>query len=888
MIGRNSYTIFLIFSILLYSSIVQAQKSYIIKGTVIDSLSIPISSVSLVWSKKTDKNKIILGFTRTNNNGEFNFNVSDTGSYILTARDMRFAQETTFFNVRSVESEKNITIKMNRLNVLKIEEVIVSKTKPIIHRGDTTSFSLDYFKDGDERNLEELLKKIPGISINKENGIITVGDKEIEKIMVEGEDFFGKGYQILTKSMPVRPLDRLEIINDFQHNKFLKGIDKSDKVAMNLVLSEDSKHVWFGNVIAGISPFESFFYDGSLSLMNFSKKNKTYLTTSAGNVGKNALSYLSTLVNGDKDYYSLNNNIQTYEPINLVEDNAMIFNRERFLFNNTQFYSINNIKSIFNNKISIKSNFAYNIEKDNYFNSKTETYFSIEEPTSIKEENKLTKRNLVALGVLDINYAINSNSEINSTSTYQLSKKDDYKYGFVNLLDLNEKAQINQNRLDQNIRYINKLKNNTVLTMLGNFTYDKRQNDYSVNRNFFENLGISNHENFLQQTESNLSYWAFETSLKTRKNKNILFANKAGVNYLKSSLNNSLNLTTAAKNHVLKIINKEYYFSQNIELRYAKLISNIDLGLHYKDISTDNHVIKNRYSKLFLVPDLRFQYSLNKKNQLTLSFIHTRRDLSVEDMYQNLIVTNFRSVKQGLSDISLLSKPVYSFRYNFGNYLDKFSFSSQIHFTTNENYLAYDYNIHKDYILLNSLLMNNKQGLAFRNVLDYYFSGLKSNIKLKAIYNSFRLNQRFYTGEWELVTNKSSTLGFEIRYGSGKLINYNIGFDINRFSRKLVSESTNTNYLGFMGIDISLSKKIKNKFTLEYYKLGGATTRSNYTFLDSELIYNISSKLQLSLIGKNLTNTNFFSQAILTDISNVDTGYKLLPRYVMFKISFNY
>jgi hypothetical protein len=126
-------------------------------------------------------------------------------------------------------------------------EVIVQTKKPFVIRKDTISFKTNFFTDGTEQTVEALLKKIPGLQVDNE-GTIKVGDQEIEKLMIDGDDLFERGYKILSKNMPAYPIEEVEILKNYSNNRLLKNIEKSNKVALNLKLDEKSKRVWFGNI----------------------------------------------------------------------------------------------------------------------------------------------------------------------------------------------------------------------------------------------------------------------------------------------------------------------------------------------------------------------------------------------------------------------------------------------------------------------------------------------------------------------------------------------------------------------------------------------------------------------------------------------------------------
>ena len=157
-----------------------------------------------------------------------------------------------------------------------LNDVIIKSEKFIKVKKDTIRYNLDHFLIGNEIVIEDALKKLPGITVES-NGTIKYGNQEIEKVMVDGEDFFEKGYKTLTKNMPINPVVSVDLLTNYTNNKLFKGIDNANKVAINLNLKEAVKRTWFGDVEMGASLNKFDLYNANLNLMNFGKKNKYYL-----------------------------------------------------------------------------------------------------------------------------------------------------------------------------------------------------------------------------------------------------------------------------------------------------------------------------------------------------------------------------------------------------------------------------------------------------------------------------------------------------------------------------------------------------------------------------------------------------------------------------------
>src|SRR5690606_27441794 len=99
---------------------------------------------------------------------------------------------------------------------------------------DTVVFNINSYKDGTERKIEDVLRKLPGIEINELSGIIKYKGKSIETVMLEGDDLFGSNYTLGTKNINADMVTEVEAIENYSENALLKGIEHSEKVALNL------------------------------------------------------------------------------------------------------------------------------------------------------------------------------------------------------------------------------------------------------------------------------------------------------------------------------------------------------------------------------------------------------------------------------------------------------------------------------------------------------------------------------------------------------------------------------------------------------------------------------------------------------------------------------
>ena len=232
-----------------------------ISGIVKDLASVPLPYAGLVLTPAASQPA---RYGYSDQAGRFHFQDVPAGTYTLEVSCLGYASRRMEVEVAG---RQEVILVLEKKSVA-LNEVIVLPQRPITVSKDTVTILTDYFINGTEQNVEDLLRKIPGLRV-EEDGTIMVGNQEVEKVMVEGDDFFEKGYKLLNKNMAAYPVNKVEIFQGYSGNKHLKGIENSDKVALNLSLRDEIKRMWFGNGEAGYGGGR---YQLKANLMNFGKK----------------------------------------------------------------------------------------------------------------------------------------------------------------------------------------------------------------------------------------------------------------------------------------------------------------------------------------------------------------------------------------------------------------------------------------------------------------------------------------------------------------------------------------------------------------------------------------------------------------------------------------
>jgi hypothetical protein len=214
-------------------------------GVVKDSIGEPLEMANVLAINKVTKKIASYGFTDPKGNYKLELGANASFDVKISYVGMKtadFVVETKSDNVI-----KNVTLAYdNSLNGINI----VSKM-PVTIKGDTIVYNADSFQNGTERKLEDVLKKLPGVEINS-SGEIQIEGKTVEKIMVDGKDFFDGDTKLATKNIPSNAVDKIEVLRNFADVSQLSSVQNNqDRVAINIRLKEGKKNFWFGDITAG-------------------------------------------------------------------------------------------------------------------------------------------------------------------------------------------------------------------------------------------------------------------------------------------------------------------------------------------------------------------------------------------------------------------------------------------------------------------------------------------------------------------------------------------------------------------------------------------------------------------------------------------------------------
>jgi hypothetical protein len=254
-----------------------AQQSTL-KGTITDTLNKQNLRNAVISVLRT-KDSVLVKFTRTNAEGHFEMKNLPAGNFILIVSYPTYADYVERITVEN-GTEKNLGSLPLITKAKLLEEVIVKQRISAIRvKGDTTEYRADSFHVSANADVQELLRKMPGIQVNSKGEITAQGEK-VQKVLVDGEEFFSDDPAVVTKNLRADAVDKIQAFDKKSDQAAFTGIDDGQKIkTLNIQLKEDKKKGYFGKVELG-SDFDRYRY-GKVLANAFKGKRKIsgYITT---------------------------------------------------------------------------------------------------------------------------------------------------------------------------------------------------------------------------------------------------------------------------------------------------------------------------------------------------------------------------------------------------------------------------------------------------------------------------------------------------------------------------------------------------------------------------------------------------------------------------------
>jgi hypothetical protein len=256
-----------------------------LKGFVKDSLGNTLELANIIAINQ--KNDALESYAITDDKGYYALRLSKNGQYKIQVSYIGLKSFDAVISTSEADISRDFILQADNA----LEEIELTYEMPVSMKGDTLVYNADSFTTGSERKLEDILENLPGVEINEE-GQVEVEGKRVNKLMVNGKDFFDGDTKVATKNIPSSAVDKIQVLRNYSEVNQLRSVSNNqDNVALNIKLKEGKESFWFGNITGGGGTSdEETLYLAQPKLFYYSPKFSLNFFGDLNNMGEVALS----------------------------------------------------------------------------------------------------------------------------------------------------------------------------------------------------------------------------------------------------------------------------------------------------------------------------------------------------------------------------------------------------------------------------------------------------------------------------------------------------------------------------------------------------------------------------------------------------------------------
>jgi hypothetical protein len=836
---------------------IAAAQQIEVTGKIIDkttNTTLPGATVMLLHPNDSTFYK----FASTKADGIFSIKGAEAGNYLLQVSFIgyqSFYKELNLTVGNSLVDLGNITIEQKK-ELLKAVE-IVEEMVPVIINGDTIEYSAEAFKTQPEANVSDLLKKLPGVEVDKD-GTVTAQGEEVKKVLIDGKKFFGDDTKLATENLPADMVKKVQIYDDLSETSKITGIDDGDRTkTINLKIKKDRKKGVFGNVTAGggitAADMENFenekgLYSGKFNINKFTNVMQLSTLGMLNNTNEQGFSF--------RDYMNFAGGVN-----NLLNSNGM-----KNAKNNSSGVPIgSNNNDGFTETGAAGINLNYDLTKSisiatsYFYNQSDKEIASTIDRQNFSEKSNFNSQQVDLENQLSRNHRINLEYKQKIDSTQDLTINTNLTYSDGNVSNYSTNTNLSTEGFFLNSSETSNYSVGTDYGINGSLIYGKRfkkkgrslVTNFSVgNANNDKNYDLESSSNYMDSITTILSQRQNEINKQTDYSGKITITEPLGkrkyleLSYQRQNYNNDYEKAfydiTFSNNEVFNSLlslnydNSFVYDKYGFNTKINTEKSNLTVGaaiqrsdLDGKIVATDFALRRIRWNAL---PRLKWNYRFNKSTRLNLNYNSFVQEPSLEQLQPTLDNSDPLNLYQGNPDLKTEYSHNMKLRLMSFNQFNFTSLFAMLNSTYTKNKITSSQTIDSKFIQTTTPI----------NVdFDYLLTGylhfgtpirpIKSKIKI-GVNSTFNRSILFINTDKNFVNRYTNGFNFSIENRNKNAVDIEVGTKVS-LTNTLYSENKNLN-------QNYVSAKYYADLVIEFAKTWTFNTEVNYTTYTSDLFAN--------------------------------------------------
>ena len=645
-----------------------------VNGLVKDESGQPMEAVVVKLLVQKDSSMVTGGVTGAN--GRFLLSRINAGNYRIVFSYLGYKTISKLVKFSVQDSSVSLgTVMMEPANIELKEAVVVGKVPDIVTKEDTVEYNAGSFKTQPNAVIEDLLKKLPGVEVDKDGKIKAQG-KEVKKILLDGKEFFSDDPKVASKNLPANIIEKLQVIDRKSDEARFSGVDDGeDETIINLTVKKGMKKGWFGHVMGGAGTDKRYEFNGMLNrLVDETQISLLGGTNNTGNMGAGDMG--ASMFSGSSRRFGggggkgTTTSTTTGANFNMCKTDQLRFGGDiRYGYSNNDVWQKSEQQNFLKDSISYdNSEKTYNTKSHN-INMNFRLHWEIDTLTVLEfmptfGYNKSKMYNHSTSATLGGHSGEEESLRDSINSGEMLSSSDGHGYNFSGRLSLSRRFRSKQGR---------------QMTFSFNFSSNRNEEDgMSYSRNLFY---LNDSVSVVDQKDDNRN-WGGSFGVRVTyvepifKNHFLTFAYNYNYNYsnadrmaynIPADGSGELQLDSLYSNRFRNVF-QSHRISVGLRGTYPKFRYNVGFDMNPSSSESENLMDHARdvpgkmvfnYSPLF-----NAAYRISKQKSLNLEYRGRTRQPSVSQLQPVQNITNPLRISKGNPDLNPSYSNNFRLRYN--------------------------------------------------------------------------------------------------------------------------------------------------------------------------------------------------------------------------------
>lgn len=871
--------------LLLLTANSQAFSQVIISGSIADSLQQPLSDINILIFQK--HSGTLKAFSISGPDGKYAVEVNlDADSLDIVASSIHFGRVK--YTISNQTQQIDFLLKPDT----KLLETFTVRANPIEKVGDTLSYLIAKFIGKEDRSIEDVLKKLPGIEV-EESGKILYQGMPINKFYVEGLDLTDGRYNMISSNLPHESVSTVEVFEKHQPIRILEDRVYSPQAALNIKLKKKAAYTGSGSVASGFSPG---LWDLKLTPMLLSTDFQLLASYQTNNTGNDVSRQLQQLIPRDRQVFPF----QPSESIMLFDlassEQYGAIDKKRYLDNRVHLANFNMLLPL-KKDLQLHANiyFMDDIRENKSFEERI--YYLPDDTIRLNQDYSRKQKMRYWQGTFDLNRNTKNNYLKNKTHfTFQ---DDAHEERIINASDtINQLISAPYQRFSNTLNSIFK-SGETLIEFQSLLQYDKGPQELTVAPGQFEaivNSGEAYDEAFQSTTlerfyadhyvGSNFRWkrWVISLRLGFALRMQTLFSE------LQISDDNTLFEAGESFKNNMEAWQYQLYLIPALQYKYKGFRFSLDWPFNQQRLELKEIEINQSQTsaKLLQAPKLSFHYTFGGFWDLSTSWYYYQRISDPDNFYYAYLLKNYRELIKTEALIQQTNQHIASATLSYRNTITAFFNTLTYMYVQREMNLTYSMQLQENgaFVVTAQQIPNisHTHNVRFRS--SKYVNALKSSLSLNA---SFMLNQGKTLVNDALfdTETKQYSLTPEVYFQATTWLNLNYKLHHNVMNSSIDGELRNQIRMNKHYFTLNLFPADNQMLTLnlEYFQYN----KTAYDFVDLMYRYRFKkSRFDLEARWNNILNSAVFIENYSYQFTVLTNTQSLRPSQFLLSLKFSF